>query len=195
MAKKVTLKKNNIVNRNKKLFNKELRKKLKNLGITKRDDVFDYVINGFNILIIYYLCYIIFVSGIIYYINQIKDCKCFQEKNKLVGVNITYIYILEIIILVLGLFTFIQLVISRSLINRVINGGNKQNSNNSLKIMFFITIIINGYLIYNIAKLSEIPIDDCQCDNSSLRYLLYIQAILMVISLFLYGYMVITNSI
>jgi hypothetical protein len=193
MAKKVTLKKKNIVNRNKKLFNKKLKNKLKNLGLTEKDEIYDFMVNVFNILIIYYLCYIIFVSGIIYYINQIKDCKCFQEKNKLVGVNITYIYMLEIIILILGIVMFVQLVIAKIFIKKNKSGGNNENSNILLKITFLINIIVSGYLIYNIIKLSQIPIDDCECDKSSLRYLLYIQATIMTISLFFNGYMIVTN--
>lgn len=187
MAKKTTVKKANVIKRKRDLFKKELKKKLAEMNI-KKDNNFDFVINGFNILIVYYFLYIIFISGIIYYINKIKDCKCFQEKNKLVGVNITYIYIIEIIILVMSIIAFVQFIMARHYIKTIQKGGAMNNT--TQKISFFISLLVNGYLIYNVVKLSEIPMDDCECDKNMLKYLLYIQSVIIAISLFFTGYMI-----
>jgi hypothetical protein len=184
------LKKNNIVERKRKSYQKELKKKLNEelgkLGVNKSVDSINFVKNGFMYLIIFYVFYILFISGIIYYINRIKDCKCFQEKNKLVGVNITYIYIIEIILLVLAIITILQLFLGIKYLNEIKSGGGTVN-NIGNKISYLISLFINGYLIYNIIKLSEIPTDDCECDKSSLKNLLYIQSGIIIVTIIFSG--------
>ena len=186
---KSLLKKSKTIN-NKKLkreiFKKSLKNELTKMGLKNNIEPFNFILSMANILIIFYLFYIFFISGIIHYINQIKDCKCFQEKNKLVGVNITYIYILEIIMLIISIIMFLNLLFLRSIITKIKNGGNKSILTTN-KITYLLSLIVNGYLIYNIVKISEIPTDDCECDKSWLKNLLYIQVIIICISIFFGG--------
>ena len=131
---------------------------------------------------LFFIIYIIFVSGIIYYINSIKDCSCFIELNKSSNVNIHYIYIIEIIILFLLIIGFITFIILHYKINNLTKGGMKQNPYIYL-IQYVIILIVYGYLVYNIYKLYKIPDDDCNCMKNWLKYLLYIQVIFIIITI------------
>ena len=134
-------------------------KMMKNLKMMKNskmllNKVIDFKINILNNLIylicFFFIIYIIFVSGIIYYINSIKDCSCFIELNKSANVNIHYIYIIEIIILFLLIFNFITFII---LHYRIDNIGGKHHNLYTFLIQYILILIINGYLAYNIYKL------------------------------------------
>jgi hypothetical protein len=188
---------------NKKISNKKLdviKKKLEKFGYKKPVNLVN-VMSDLKILIIFYIIfifiYILIVSGIINYINKIKDCNCFKEKNNIYSVNITYIYVIEIIILILSIFSLVSFIYLYIMNNYVINklkGGSKSIFNTYL-IAYLISLLINGYLLYNIYKLVNIPEDNCNCDKSSLKKLLYIQSILIMINLILYPVILINNII
>jgi hypothetical protein len=136
--------------------------------------------------------YIFLVSGIIYYINNIKNCSCFNELNKNNEVNINYIYILEIILLVLYILIALSLIYSISLLNKIqLGGANKIISVHTLG--FIISLFINGYLVYNIYKLSQIKDENCECSKNKFKILLYIQALLIIIMLSVQIFMIIKN--
>lgn len=137
-------------------------------------------------LIFIYIIAIVFIGYIISYIKQIKDCQCFIEKNKEIGTNINYIYYLEIIIFVIYVFNLLSLIYFSFLFNSSMKGG---AANLMIqRISYIIGLLINGYLIYNIYKLSEIPEDDCECVKSWLKNLLYIQSVVILFGLISSGY-------
>lgn len=136
--------------------------------------------------------YIFLVSGIIYYINNIKNCSCFNELNKNNEVNINYIYILEIILLVLYILIALSLIYSISFLNKIqIGGANKLISVHTFG--FIISLFINGYLVYNIYKLSQIKDDNCECSKDKFKMLLYVQSLLIIIMLCVQFYMILKN--
>lgn len=155
-------------------LNKNMKKTIEKVGVKN-------VISSLYFLIFFYVIYSIFITFIITYIRGIKDCPCFLEKNKQVGANITYIYILEIIYLIVTVMNIISSIIAVKVLKSKQKGGDKMNISN--RIGYLIGLIIGVYLLYNIYKLSQIPEDDCDCDKNSLKYLLYIQGVLIFISL------------
>ena len=100
---------------------------------------------------------IAYVSAIIYYLNSLKSCKCFQEKNKNNYSNLTFLIIIESIILTM----------------------------NIILALGTIYLGIYGYFIYNVYKIYENIDPNCDCTENWLRYLLYIQAVLMLVNVLL----------
>jgi len=158
-------------------------KKSKNINmLLNKENKLKVFNNLIYFMYIFLIMYIIFVSGIIYYISSIKDCSCFIELNKSANVNIQYIYIIEIIILFLIIIIFFTIIILHYRINNLTKGGMKQNAYIFL-IQYIIILAVYGYLVYNVYKLYQIPDDDCNCMKNWLKYLLYIQVILMIIGI------------
>ena len=127
---------------------------------------------------------IIYISSIIYYLNQLKNCNCIEEKNKSNYTNINYLIIIESIILALNILYSLFMIILLYRIKGSKSGG-AYNQPISNYITFGILLVIYGYFIYYVYKLRQ-NIQDCSCGNSWLRYLLYIQVILMIFGLFSY---------
>lgn len=183
---------------NTKILNNILKKKLKtnkykNKLTSKIITIFNLNINNLlYILVVYNIISIFYISGIIYYIRNTKDCSCFEKVNEVERVNITYIYIIEIIMLILYI---ILTIITLFLIFKVktLSGGNKSN-NISKYIMFIITLIIDSYFIYNVYKLSKID-NKCDCSKNNLKILLYIQTIVILLGLLYKLFMIVNNFI
>jgi hypothetical protein len=125
---------------------------------------------------------IIYISAILYYLSKLKDCTCFQIKNKINYSNINYLIIIESIILFMYIISLIATLYSISIINNPKSGGGK-SFNPSQLISLIIMILIYGYFVYYVYKLYENVDKDCECTQSWLRYLLYIQATLMFITI------------
>ena len=134
-------------------------------------------------LYVYFIIYILFLSGIIYYINSIKDCSCFNTLNSQYGVNIKYIHTIEIILLVFIVFALLGLISFQYSLNKSQKGGFSYFN----LVIFIIPLVIYGYLIYNIYLLSKIPDDKCDCMKSWLKNLLYVQVVLIVIGIIIQG--------
>lgn len=160
-----------------KLTNKIKDNKLNLINIYDEFIVFAYI---------YFIVYIIFLSCIIYYINSIKNCACFIELNKTENVNINYIYIIEILFLVISVITFITFIgmnyILKNKIKSKLSGGAKGFLYTNL-FLYILILVIDVYLIYNIYKLFKIPDDNCNCMKNWLKNLLYIQVILIIIGI------------
>jgi hypothetical protein len=131
---------------------------------------------------IYLIISILFYSGIIYYIYKVKDCSCFIELNKNENVNIEYIYIIEIILLSLFVILFLLYILFNYIINNLQKGG-ANNIIYYILFMYVISLIVYGYLIYNIYKFSQIPDDNCNCMKSWLKFLLYTQCVFLICGL------------
>jgi len=143
---------------------------------------------GIAYLVLYTL-YIIVYSFIIYYLVNLKKCLCFQEENKENYSNINYLIILESFGLILCIFLFIGVLIVLYSINSKQKGGMQNIVSITKYITIFciiIILIIQFYFIYNVKKLEENIKKDCDCSNNWIRYLLYIQTVLILYSFILF---------
>ena len=133
-----------------------------------------------NSFFIFTIISILFVSFILYYLNELKKCDCFQnDEGK--KINLNYLIIIESIILffqIIMFFTVLHLIIKL----KNFSGGNKENSI-FMYIFLVLYFLIYGYFIYYIYLIFENIKYDCECSRSPIRYLLYTQAILYAISL------------
>jgi len=133
------------------------------------------------------IIFIIYLSSIIYYLNKLKDCQCFLDKNKSNYSNINYLIIIESILLAFQIIIFLSIVYVIYMINNSKIGGGKDIMITAY-ITFLILFLIYGFFIYYVFKLSENISDDCLCSKSWLRYLLYIQTFFILLSLVGNGY-------
>lgn len=146
---------------------------------------------GIRYLVVYTL-YIIFYSFIIYYLVNLKKCLCFQEENKENYSNINYLIIFESLGLILCIISFIGISILLYSINSKQKGG-MQNIVSITKyiiifciVIIFIISIIQFYFMYNVKKLEENIKKDCDCSHNWIRYLLYIQTIIVLFSFIIF---------
>jgi len=158
-------------------FNKDITKK-NNLKMLKGVIYTTLIIN---------IIFIIYISSIIYYLNKLKDCQCFLDKNKSNYSNINYLIIIESILLAFQIIAFLSIVYIIYIINNSKIGGGKETMITAY-IIFLILFLIYGFFIYYVFKLSENISDDCSCSKSWLRYLLYIQTFFILLSLVGNGY-------
>lgn len=146
-----------------------------------------YLIYG---LLVFYILAISYVSGIIYYLNTLKDCECYKEENKTNYSNITYLIVIESFILTMFIIGLISSFFLIYYINTVKNipiiGGKKTSLYTFLIILLLFSLIgcgIQIYFIYNVYKLSKNVNNECICTKNWLRYLLYIQTIIITFGL------------
>ena len=137
------------------------------------------------LMIFIFIILIIYIGYIIHYLNKLKECPCFLEKNKENNSNITYLIVIESIILaiyIIYVLVFIYLIYVFN--SKKIGGG--------IKIMYYISflliLIIYGFFIYYVSKLSQNISEDCECSKSWIRYLLYIQSFGMFLAIITKGY-------
>jgi hypothetical protein len=163
-----SLKKNISSKKNKSNFNKESLELLQN-GMSQI-----YILLASSIIVVLY------TSSMIYYLNTLKDCKCYKVINKDNSSNLTYLITIESIILAINLFIFLMCIYTISMIGTIKSGGGDGDM-----IPFYISIVImlviNGYFIYYVYKLSQNIDPECPCTQSPLRYLLYIQSLITLI--------------
>ena len=133
-------------------------------------------------LLIMTIIMVVYVSSIIYYLNTLKSCSCYQIENKLNYSNITYLIVIEAIILAASLINLTGIISSLSNVNKIMNGGGKSDFT-MIYLFYLLMLIIDGLFIYYVYKLSQNVNEDCECTKSWLRYLLYIQAIYLLIVL------------
>ena len=130
-------------------------------------------------LLVVCIIIILYVSGIIHYLNTLKNCSCFQDKNSKNYSNLTYLIVIESIILALHILVTIVLVGGLYAINSGAVGGANIDKTPFI-ISIIISLIIYGFFFFYVYKLSENVSVDCPCTQSKLRYLLYIQAIFLL---------------
>jgi hypothetical protein len=131
-----------------------------------------YGLLAFNILVILY------TSGIIYYLNKLQECTCYQEKNKENYSNITYLIAIESIILAINIIYVIILGGSIYFLNNIKKGGAETN-NALIYIVLLLNIVLYSYFVYYVYKIYQNISSDCVCTQNWLRYLLYIQTVFM----------------
>ena len=129
-------------------------------------------------LFVFYILVILYTIGIIYYLNQLQECTCYQDKNKANYANITYLIVIESMILAVNIIYLIVLGVSIFFINKLKHGGSEMN-NAFIYITLLINVILYSYFVYYVYKIYENVSEDCLCTQNWLRYLLYIQTTFM----------------
>ena len=142
--------------------------------------------NSLYVTIFFFIIATIYVGSIIYYLVKLKECPCFLEKNKENNSNISYLILIESLIIAVYIIIILSLIyLTYVLNNKKIGGGSKIIA---YYISFLVMLIIYGFFIYYVFKLSENISEDCNCSKSWIRYLLYIQTVIMIISIFMNSY-------
>lgn len=173
--------------------NKKIKSNLKNVNKLEKFNSYKNAMNGYTIVfttasILVFLIPIILIiwcSIIINYLSKINTCDCYNEKNKSNYSDIQYLIILETIIIIISIFLilfFSYFFLNLYFLKNKSGGG---TSNNPLKyIMTLLYIIIWSFFVYYVYKFSENVNVNCSCTQSWIRYLLYIQSLFMLISIF-----------
>jgi len=141
-------------------------------------------ISPFYTILVVYIISIAYISGIIHYLNKLQACACYNDKNETNYSNLTYLVILESIILTIFILQTIGIIISIFAINNLKKGGaGKDNMKSYLIVSLIINLAITIYFVYNVYKLSENVDPQCDCTKNWLRYLLYIQTFIMALGI------------
>lgn len=157
----------------KKMSDKNMIKVIKDLDISSI-----YVMLIINIIVIAY------ISGIIHYLNKLQSCDCYKDKNDENYSNLTYMIIIEAIILTLYVISTVAIIITLFAIKDIKqSGAGKKGMTTYLIVTLIVNLIITGYFVYNVYKLSQNIDPACDCTKDWLRYLLYIQAFVMAIGI------------
>jgi hypothetical protein len=124
---------------------------------------------------------IIYVGYIIYYLNLLKKCQCFNDKNDKNYSNINYLIAIEFMILIINIIGALYYLFLIKGIDFLKYLGKLKFS---MKIIFLIVLIlIDGYYIFNLYKLYQNIDESCDCTQSWIRYLLFFQVLIMIINI------------
>ena len=154
--------------------------KMEKFSLNNINKPLDFIRYTFIFWIFYFIIGILFVGSILYYLNKLKTCQCFIERNKKNHSNIEFLIIVEGVILALFIFGFLT---SLFVLYSVKSGGNYGNYIIYGLIVLFLIIFVQSYFIYNVYKLSQNIDEKCECAKSWIRYLLYIQTFFIITSL------------
>jgi hypothetical protein len=142
-------------------------------------------------LLVFNIIIIVFISSIISYLRNLNECSCYKELNKQNYSNITYLLVIESIILAINIIyviTIVSLIMQKRNISNIIK--NSYSTINTTKpnlttyyVVYFIMLIIYLYFIYYVYKLHQNVKEECQCTENWFRYLLYIQAFLVLFNI------------
>jgi hypothetical protein len=142
------------------------------------------LIKSFNMTPIYSilvinLIQVAFISAIIHYLNNLQSCACYKDINNKNYSNITYLVIVEAIILTMTLISTIIISAVIFTMRKIKQSGGESNMYAYVLVNLIIILGITIYFVYNVYKLSQNINPECECTKNWLRYLLYIQAIIM----------------
>jgi len=183
MPKKVTLKRK----RGTKRAPKNVMKNMEKLSPKDMDSFSSSRTSKLTINLFSKIIAILFVYGIIVYLKELQKCDCLGDKQK----NIQTLLYIEYLFIALNIIGLIGIV-SALLMPKQSGGANVMYM---MIAYLFLYLIVMALLVYNAFKLFEGINDKCECSISSLRFLLYIQAFIAVLTLFgiimsLLGFMV-----
>lgn len=170
------------------------KKNLDNLNLKDKDynliKVKSNYLSIIGISIFSTLILILLLGYIIYYLNNLRKCKCFQDENNSNVSNIDYIIIIEALGLAINIIILINLISLYISVDKIKSGGSSYGLNTkiSLYIIILLYLIVYGFFVYNVFKLSQNIKSDCLCSNHPVRYLLYIQAFITFIYLVLLSF-------
>ena len=115
-------------------------------------------------LIITFIIFFIYISFIIYYLNNLVKCSCFEDKDIKYLINIEYFVLVLIFIHSISLY--------------LITSGTIQNTS-YLFIIPLLLLIFYIYIIYATINIYKNININCSCSMSIIRYMLYIQVIFL----------------
>jgi hypothetical protein len=146
------------------------------------------VISAFKIpiygLLVYYLIVIAYISAIINYLVNLRNCECYKDKNSENYSNLTYLIVIESILLGLSVLAVIALIPLIMILNKGSQSGGAglydYLRQGQLFFMLFYLVIYGLFLFY-VFRLYENVNINCPCTQSWLRYLLYIQTLFIFI--------------
>lgn len=154
------------------------------LNISKDKKFIATIQNKLSISIAVIVIAIILIGFIINYLSDLQRCKCFNEKNDNNYSNITYLIVIESIILISYIIILLVLIVSYMGIDKIKKGGYyNENEMMMYYLSFIIMLFVYSFFIYYVIKLHQNIKDNCNCAVSPVRYLLYIQTFLMIIIL------------
>ena len=139
--------------------------------------------NVLYIMLVINIIIVLYIGGIISYLIKLNNCDCYKIKNEENYANLTYLLIIEFLILTFNIIITISLVSAISMLNSFSGGAKKSKINGSYYISLLIYLLIYGFFIFYTYKLSQNVDPKCECTQSWLRYLLYIQAFVMLVNL------------
>lgn len=151
-------------------------KKINNFKSNKNYDLLKVKNNYLNVIgfSIFLLLIITIIMGyIVYYLNRLKYCPCFQVENIKNKTNLDYLIIIEVINIVFNLIMLFQLVSLYYAVSTMRGGG--KDIKFYMLLIIFLYIIVYGYFIYFVYQLSKNIKYDCLCAQSPIRFLLYAQ--------------------
>jgi hypothetical protein len=166
----------------KKKFSKEniniLTKRYGSLNINKLKS---FVSTGLIIYIIFLIIAITIISLIINYLTKLKNCDCFIDKNDQNKSRITFLIVIEIIVLISLIFILLSSLTVLYLIKT--GGGEYEGLYIYIMVFSILIILVQLYFIYCVYELSKNIRNDCDCAKSWVRYLLYLQSIFIAITI------------
>lgn len=181
-------KKSSTSKKNETFTKKNLNNKLNNMKMNNSNIKYDFDVVKKNVrsflinVLIVTIIAIIYLAFILYYLHNLKKCNCFLEENE-TSININYLIIIESIIMAFQVVVFIYIL---SLLGRLenFNGGARSSGESFFMFIYFILyFLIYGYFIYYVYLLSQKMPENCECANSPIKYLLYLQTIIIFINL------------
>jgi len=144
-----------------------------------------------NSPLVFSLVFIISLFAIVNYLFHLKNCVCFEERNKEHKTNLNYLLSIDIILLVFYVFLFAAILYAQYG-QLSLTGRNTMMIIQNLRTIYYVLFVVVAVLIiltflfiFYIYKLSLSLDESCECSNSKLKYLLYAQGVLS--SLFLIG--------
>ena len=143
----------------------------------------DASINYLLYFLFFEIAFILWIICIIIYLNRLKECKCFTEKNIDYSVNIDYLLFIEYVFLIFIIIITISTIGSLIIVKKLKKKGGSKKSIISifLTLLYYIFIGLFIYFAYNVYKLYKNISVSCDCANNIMKYLLYIQSIFVVI--------------
>jgi hypothetical protein len=156
----------------------------------------DLLNNPINILFLLYgILGVIFTSSIIFYLNKLKSCQCFQVLNNTNHSSINYLigiesFVLTVFIILVLVFSFVILIVNNKKNNLSLINNNLPLITKNLPLINNVNIIANIMILlllllfcFNVYKLYQNIDEECECSKSWIRYLLYFQVFVQIINM------------
>ena len=121
---------------------------------------------------------IIIIGCIIYYLNNLKKCDCFNMNQNDSKFSLNYIIFIEVI-QIIGNLLLIYVLYQAYLFTNQLKVGGKREMNYMPLFVLTLNIVIYSFFVYYVYQLSKHIKDDCECAQRPIRFLLYLQGILV----------------
>jgi len=131
------------------------------------------------------------LSYLFYYLHNLQKCDCFQDENKNneYTANINYLMIIEGILIIMKSIILISLVSWYITLDKQNAGSYSSGKNTMIYLLIILYLLIYGLFVYNVYKLNKNINHDCECAKHPIRFILYLQAIGMIIYILLLIYL------